>query len=64
MMLLACPSRSSLIDRNTIKNKTFPADVCYMERNEISTATNIHHVGITVPDLDEVVDFFVECVSA
>lgn len=48
------------------KNKTFPApaDFCYMERNEIPTATNVHHVGVTVPDLDEAVEFFVECVGA
>ncbi|MDZ7689365.1 MAG: VOC family protein [Halobacteriales archaeon] len=35
-----------------------------MERNKIPTATNVHHVGVTVPDLDEAVGFFVECVGA
>jgi len=35
-----------------------------MEHNRIPTATNVHHVGVTVPDLDEAVDFFVDCVGA
>jgi len=35
-----------------------------MERDKIPTATNIYHVGVTVPDLDEAVDFFVDCVGA
>lgn len=25
---------------------------------------NVHHVGVTVPDLDEAVEFFVDCVGA
>jgi len=35
-----------------------------VERERIPTATNVHHVGVTVPDLDEAVDFFVERVGA
>ncbi|RBI59952.1 hypothetical protein DMJ13_19835 [halophilic archaeon] len=27
------------------------------------TAQNVHHVGITVPDLDAAVDFFVEAIG-
>jgi len=34
------------------------------ERDHIPTATNVHHVGVTVPDLDEAVEFFVDCVGA
>jgi len=34
------------------------------EEDRIPTATNIHHIGVTVPDLDEAVEFFVECVGA
>ena len=35
-----------------------------MDGDRIPTATNVHHVGVTVPDLDEAVDFFVDCVGA
>lgn len=30
----------------------------------LPTATNVHHVGVTVPDLDEAVGFFVDCLGA
>ncbi|MFP4187944.1 MAG: VOC family protein [Halobacteriales archaeon] len=30
----------------------------------VPTATNVHHVGVTVPDLDEAVEFFVDCLGA
>jgi len=30
----------------------------------LPTATNVHHVGVTVPDLDEAVGFFVDCIGA
>jgi len=30
----------------------------------LPTATNVHHVGVTVPDLDETVEFFVDCLGA
>lgn len=34
------------------------------ESEPLPTATNVHHVGITVPDLDEAVGFFVDCLGA
>ena len=34
------------------------------EEDLIPTVTNIHHIGVTVPDLDEAVSFFVDCVGA
>ncbi len=30
----------------------------------VPTATNVHHVGVTVPELDEAVEFFVDCIGA
>jgi catechol 2,3-dioxygenase-like lactoylglutathione lyase family enzyme len=30
----------------------------------LPTATNVHHVGVTVPDLDDAVGFFVDCLGA
>lgn len=35
-----------------------------MTHDHIPTATNVHHVGVTVPDLDEAVEFFVDCIGA
>ena len=34
------------------------------EATPLPTATNVHHVGVTVPDLDEAVGFFVDCLGA
>lgn len=34
-----------------------------MTANHPLTANNVHHVGITVPDLDEAVDFFVDALE-
>ncbi|MFC7080668.1 VOC family protein [Halorussus caseinilyticus] len=33
-------------------------------RSGVPTARNVHHVSITVPDLDEAVDFFVDVLGA
>ncbi|MCX2818763.1 VOC family protein [Haladaptatus sp. F3-133] len=30
----------------------------------LPTATNVHHIGVTVPDLDEAVGFFTDCLGA
>jgi catechol 2,3-dioxygenase-like lactoylglutathione lyase family enzyme/archaellum component FlaC len=30
----------------------------------IPTATNVHHVAVTVPDLEEAIEFFVDCLGA
>jgi catechol 2,3-dioxygenase-like lactoylglutathione lyase family enzyme len=34
-----------------------------MVGNHPLTAKNVHHVGITVPDLDDAVDFFVDAIG-